>query len=148
MIAQLFFERIKGVEDEFVVSRLALARLQEDVRFDPEPLHRTGKTQASLRDSRNNLEKTYVVRLFAEFEASVRQIYMRIRSRLRSPRGRVTLIMNAITSHSGMGADALVGAHQVREYRNSLVHEGEGGPVLSLADCRALLCRFLGAARS
>src|SRR5437868_14584300 len=76
-----------------------------------------------LRDCATNLELTYVVRLFAEFEAILRDFWAVVRARRRCRRTRMEVLMNRVAAECSLPWDALNKAHAVREYRNAIVHD-------------------------
>ncbi len=51
---------------------MAVDRLKDQVVATPELLKKEERTRAYLRDTDRNLEGTYLVRLFAAFEAALR----------------------------------------------------------------------------
>jgi hypothetical protein len=65
-------EHIKDVEREFRAARIAVDRLKDQATANPDILNKDGGTRAYLRDADRNLEGTYLVRLFAAFEAALR----------------------------------------------------------------------------
>jgi hypothetical protein len=80
-------ERIKAVEREYWTVRRAVDRLAVDVTRDPSTLGERPSPR-DLRSADENLEGTYFVRMFAEFETGVRSFWKTIRPRAhaRQPR--------------------------------------------------------------
>lgn len=76
-----------------------------------------------LKAAADSLEATYIVRLFAEFEAGLRSYWSIVRPT--SPP--VSALIDAVAARalSRIIADPSGDVHEVREYRNSLVHEGD-----------------------
>lgn len=66
-----WLERIKSIEREHRISRLALDWLSRDSRKDPTVLG-TADRYRDLTTTANNLDGTYVIRMFAEFESGLR----------------------------------------------------------------------------
>jgi hypothetical protein len=62
-------EHIKDVEGEY---RVAVERLKAAVAATPDILKKDDDTRACLGDTDSNLEGTYLVRIFAAFEAALR----------------------------------------------------------------------------
>lgn len=111
-------ERMRDVEREYLAALAAIELLAEKLREDPawgaEHDWRAGDA-VRLQD---NLEDTYLIRVFAEFESGLRSIW---RARRRThPRTRDMIDSLATQRVSAAG---LQGTHNVREYRNWLVHE-------------------------
>jgi hypothetical protein len=140
---QVFHDRIKGVEDEFVVSQFALLDLKPRAASDPTILGSPGRNSGHLFKCIRNLEATYVIRLFAEFEAAIRTLYMKFRKKPRLPTTKIRIMMDLLAANPSVPPDVLTRADEVRNYRNSLVHEGEGTVKFTLGQCRSHLCRFL-----
>jgi hypothetical protein len=65
-------EHIKHVEGEYHAARLAVDWLKAGIVAKPDLLRKDGEARAYLRDADRNLEGTYLVRLFAAFEAALR----------------------------------------------------------------------------
>ena len=63
-------EHIKDIEGEYRAARIAIDRLKNQVATIPDLLQKGDQTRAYLRDADRNLEGTYLVRLFAAFEAA------------------------------------------------------------------------------
>ena len=63
-------ERVKAVENEYKSVRIAVDRLKSAVALDPTVLGADPKP-ANLGVADRNLEGTYLVRLFAEFESAL-----------------------------------------------------------------------------
>jgi len=128
--------RIKSVEREYLAARLAVDWLSEQVRLDPTLLHGDLR-QRDLAHTSELLEGTYIIRLFAEFESGTPR-----------PPSRIRDLIQRLASTCKVGHDLLKNAHDVREYRNALVHEREGDIVnIPIAQARGHLCKFLSRLR-
>lgn len=130
--------RIKAVEREYEAMRLASDRLLEEARRDPTIL----RDDLELRDIANaskRLEGTYIIRLYAEFETGLRSYWMTIR-----PTEPLTHdLLNGIAARRAIPADRLANAHEVRVFRNSLIHERDEEVVpISIGLVQRHLCRF------
>jgi hypothetical protein len=133
-----WYPRIKAVEREYKAMRLASDRLLEEVQRDPTIL----RGDLELRDitnASNRLEGTYIIRLFAEFETGLRLYWMTIRPTEPSTQD----LLNGIAARRRIPADPLTNAHDVRVYRNSLVHERDEDVVpIPISEARRHLCGF------
>jgi hypothetical protein len=119
-------------------TRCALDRLLVEARRDPTILGSDLKLQ-DIANASGRLEGTYIIRLFAEFETSLRLFWATIRD-TEPP---TQHLLEGIAARRGIPPDRLAGAHAVREYRNSLVHERDDGVApISIAEARGRLCRF------
>jgi hypothetical protein len=131
-------KKIKAVGRRHAAVHLATSRLLEAARRDPTVLAEDVEYRDVVNAS-NDLEGTYIVRLFAEFETGLR-LYFDTR-RDTSPRARD--LLNSLAALCGIPDHQRDDAHAVREYRNSLVHErDEGGEPIPIAEARGHLCRF------
>jgi len=132
--------RIKSVEREYLAIRQAAGRFQHAARVDPTILI-DNLRHADIVDASQNLEGTYLIRLFAVFETGVRQ-YWETR---RKAKPKTVDLLNGVAARCRIPDVHRVDAHLVRDYRNSLVHEREDGiKALPIADARRYLCRFFG----
>jgi hypothetical protein len=130
--------RIKAVEREHVAMRQAAHRFSQGALDDPSILQgnlRHGEIVLALK----NLEGTYVIRLFAEFETGARQYWD----------AKWTSDPKAVDLLDGLAARCAIpdtprdNAHKVRDYRNSLVHERMDEPdVVPIDKARSYLCQF------
>jgi hypothetical protein len=133
--------RIKAVEREHTVTRLAMDRLDQQAQDNPAVL--AGNLEyRDVRVASEQLDGTYIIRLFAEFETSLRH-FMRDLG-YREPRRAETLI-DRIRDRANMSNDDAKSAQGVREYRNALVHDRmlDVKPI-SVRDATKYLATFLG----
>ena len=130
--------RIKTVEREYVAMRQAADRFLKSAIDDPTILLESLRHREIVRASQN-LEGTYLMRLFAEFEAGAREYW----ATQRRSHPKTIDLLNGIAARRGIPLTPTENAHRVREYRNSLVHERESVPrTPSLAAARSHLCIF------
>jgi len=94
-------ERIKAVEREYWSTRIAVDRLSAQVTHDPGILG-SGPRPRDLESADENLEGTYLIRMFAEFETGVRSYWRTIRPRARTPVE--SLLATAVKIIGGMSA--------------------------------------------
>jgi hypothetical protein len=133
--------RIKLVEQEWEIATVAVARLADEARSDLTLLPPNSKFQ-DVRRTAEALPTTYFVRLFAVFEAGLRQYWRDGLSRPTQPQARD--LLDGMTSARGIDNPVHEAAHRVREFRNALVHEQEGEPgeAFTVAEARRHLTRF------
>jgi hypothetical protein len=137
-------ERVKAVESEYKSVRIAVDRLKSAVAHDPTAL-RAGPKPANLGAADRNLEGTYLVRLFAEFESALRS-YDRARHGDPTRKTEASILIDTIGGRRGQGISANVreGAYAVRRVRNHWAHERDATPdLMSIAEARARLQAFL-----
>lgn len=139
------FDRLKATCREYYVVADAVMRLRDAVRTN----QITIPPNTSLRDyeeARRRLEPTYLVRLWSEFESALRSHRRFIVGNPGDNIRAFDLINWAQGIKEGRrvdeGARDLV--HEVREYRNSLVHERDDmAPVVEIEDARRRLSTYL-----
>lgn len=133
-----WLERIKAVAREFLVAREAVGRFIVVLERDPTELP-TGTKMSDAHAASVNLEGTYLLRLFAAFESGLRSYWTSIRT-TKPP---VRDLVDSIAGDRRVSDELRDEVHEVREYRNGLVHESdeEAEPVL-LAEARRRLCTF------
>jgi hypothetical protein len=133
-------ERIKAVEREFWSVRIAIARLLELAQRDPCVLGEGPRPQ-DIRAAAENIEGTYVVRMFAEFETGLRTYWTTILPRAR--RTAVETLLDRVGDLRDIRPHIVRGTHEVREHRNHLVHhrDREIG-TLTIAESRRRLATY------
>lgn len=139
-------DRLKAVEREFQVVWDAIERLRVAVA-DGRVVLPIGTSIRDLDAARRQLEATFLIRLWAEFETAVRSYYGTLTNDP-DPRIRAIDLINTVAA-SRLGravADTVrVEVHEVREYRNSLVHDRDDpAPPVALSDARRRLNMYLG----
>ncbi len=139
-------DRLKFGEREHRVVATAIERLRRAI-LDGQVPTPDGTTPRDLVAAGESLEMTYLVRLWAEFETALLSYYRFLRG---EPEARIRAI-DLVTYLAGVRrgraiADAVrVTDHEVREYRNSLVHERtDSAPPVGLVEARGRLNTFLG----
>jgi hypothetical protein len=142
MKRQQRLERLRSVEREYLAAALAVECLREATRADSGVLPQRGLRPRDADSFADNLEATYIIRLFAEFEAALRDVWASGYRRKSEPATRA--LIDSVATRCGVPQADLDDAHAVRTYRNILVHEGgeEAKPV-AFADARSALGRFL-----
>jgi hypothetical protein len=130
--------QIKMVEREWFIARLALDRFQKDVSTDPTLLPDPLRNR-DVHATRERLEGTYLIRLFAEFETGVRSFWRT----LRRSRPQTKALLDSVGAQRSISFPTVDAVQQVRMFRNSLVHEKtEQVETVTLADARKRLCTY------
>jgi len=131
-------ERIKAVEREFLAARRAVDDLIAALESGTTTLPPNTKVR-DVHTMSDNLEGTYLVRLFAAFESGLRDFWTTIKDT--SPQAKD--LIDSIAARREIPAPTRDNVHEVRVYRNSLIHEPDDdvSPV-SLKDARSRLCTF------
>jgi hypothetical protein len=135
-----WLQRIKDVEREYAVARLATDRLLADAERDPAVLLSELRPR-DVHRAAGRLEGTYIVRLFAEFETGLRQFWQAARQS--EPPARTRDLLDGLAATRQIPHDVLSRAHAVREYRNHLVHERDDEvTVVGIGVARRGLCIY------
>jgi len=133
--------QIRSCESMCAAGKAATAHFLKVCQSDPSHIPPVARFRVrDIRDCHHDLERTYLVRMFAIFEVTLREFRTRISGRRSHPT--VTQLMDGIAARCRMPVDHLTLAHAVREFRNTLVHGGGSGSV-TLDEARSHLCRFL-----
>jgi hypothetical protein len=130
---------------EYRAARAAVDRLKAGLLATPDLLKREDEARKYLRHADRNLEGTYLVRLFAAFEAALRS-YARARHNDPTRNEDASVLIDSIGGRRGQGiSDAVrAGAHAVRRVRNYWAHENDALLVLmTITDARARLQKYL-----
>src|SRR5262249_2451569 len=126
---------------EYLVATVAARGLDERFRADPSVLVAERLEIADYRDFRDYLEATYLIRLFAEFEAGLREAWEFPFGRTTVPR--VRDLIDSLHAQCSIPRDGRACGHEVRIYRNALFKEGSGDvPPIGLREACSWLCRF------
>ena len=133
--------QLESCESRYKAARAATTYFLRACQSDPSHLSSAaGFRVRDIRDCHDDLEHTYLIRMFTIFEATLRAFWKHHFGRKSRPR--VSLLMDRIAARSYMRSDHLHIAHKVREFRNTLVHGGTSKTV-GLGEARSHLCKFL-----
>jgi hypothetical protein len=134
-------ERIRAIEREFRIASAAADGLGERLRADLSVLDREQLKYVDYQNFRNNLEPTYLMRLFAEFEAGLRQAWELAFLRTTTPS--VRDLIDSLAAQCSIPQGWCSRAHEVRKYRNALVHEGgDDAQAIGMREACGDLCQF------
>lgn len=125
---------------EHDAARRAVALLLSRATIEPAILPPGGPNLGDLRACLRNLERTYLVRLFAFFEETLRAIWKESFRRRTAPTAAV--LLNRCAARRRIDQAVVASVHGVREYRNSVIHGASAAPV-GLAESKRRLCKFL-----
>lgn len=133
--------QIRSCESMCAAGKAATAHFLEVCQTDPSHIPRVARFRLrDIRDCHNDLEQTYLIRMFAVFEVTLREFWAHVDGKRSHPT--VTRLMDRIAVRCRIPVGHLVLAHIVREFRNTLVHGGRSRSV-TLDEARSHLCRFL-----
>ena len=131
--------RVSAVEREYRLIGRAADFLMEavgrgEVRLDP---HRP----RDLRDAADNLEASYLVRLYAVFEAALRSYWT---AEVRETRPPAEVLIDQVAKRAGVPPREAEDVHAVRLSRNALVHDdAEPATEIEFATARMRLQAYL-----
>jgi hypothetical protein len=139
------YNLLQAVRDEYNAAKFSVTITIRGVEsahtFFCAPGTGIGISPRELHQCARNLEVTYVLRLYTEFERIMRDFWVHARHRKTKPGmeiliNRVAAIRNISDPHRDL-------AHEVRDYRNKIVHEGQRAAILTFTDCLSRLGRFM-----
>jgi hypothetical protein len=134
-------ERMRAIEREWRVASIAAENLGEYLRANPSALAERELRITDYRNFRDNLESTYLIRVFAEFEAGLREAWALAFRQTTSPRMRD--LIDSFSARCIISQEWCDCAHEVRAYRNALIHEGDGEvQPIGIREACGWLCRF------
>ena len=112
-------QRIKAVERQYKTARLAIERLRAQSQADASIVLQFPDAR-NVKETVQDLELTYVIRIFAVFENGRQSMKPGKKPDMKP-------LMDAIGSKRKIPDEILKEAHEVREYRNQIVHQKNPG---------------------
>lgn len=137
------FELLRRVRGELDATRFALTEILRSAAQNLAVLQaasHSGVSEGELRRSASNLEVTFILRLFAEFEAVLRDFWI---ADVRPTRPDMSPLMDSIAARRRISAAELVAAHEVRIFRNDIIHENSRELRFTFSECARALGKFL-----
>ncbi len=137
--------RLVAVEREHATALVAIDLLLSELKADPSFL----QPRLEARDAKSlakNVEATFLIRIFAEFEGGLRVVYREVLGKQKRPN--VETLVNRIAVSNAIAGPDLDRVHEVRRYRNSLIHaDSEQVDRIELKAARSRLCKYLSRIR-
>jgi hypothetical protein len=139
------FNRIRDVRDEYRSTVFALSHTLISIESDSSLLNTLTEPLApqQLRNSAKNVEMTYLLRLFATFEGTLRDYWAAARPSPRPRRTQMQILMNRVVILCQIPSRVADDAHAVREFRNAVVHPQIAVSPLTFDQCKSRLAFFL-----
>lgn len=139
-------ERIAAVAKEYLAAKSASDLLMAQLQADPNYGSNHGWESRDGGAFNENVDSTYIIRLYAEFEAGLRDYWANHLKRTTHP-PMVQLLQSVADQR--VAIDRLEDADAVREYRNFLVHDESNEPppdmrTFRVTDAKKHLCYFFG----
>jgi len=144
MIRQEAYRKLDDVRDEYHASRFTLARTLKGFETEPRMLELGREEKVTIHHLQScaaNLQITYLLRLFAEFEGILRDYWANGRRRTTSPR--MAQLLDNIAAYRFINSTDLQHAHEIREYRNEVIHNHLQDPRFDFRICRSRLASFV-----
>lgn len=133
-------ERMQRVMREYHTALVALNMLGELLAQNPSALNTRRLSPNDFKNLRRNLETTFLVRLFAEFESGLRDLWSGLG---RSTVPKMLGLLASLAAVRAVPATAVRHVHDVRLFRNALVHEeAEHAPPVTLSEATRRLQYF------
>lgn len=138
------FERITSVLYEFEATHFSVARTLSEASVDANIIPAQSRFRPfHLRNASVNLEVTYALRIFAEFEAALQNYWAMASPASAARRMQMQTLMNRTAARRRIPAAIVAEAHEVRAYRNAVVHDRLRAPRLTIHHCKSRLSRFV-----
>jgi hypothetical protein len=139
---QVRIERVMAIGLELRAAEFAAALVDDALLSDSGLFAGESFKVRDYRNWKRGLSATYLIRIFAEFEAVLRDVWATHLGRDTHPR---TLdLVDAVAGYQMVPDDIKDGVQAVRRYRNSLVHEGgEGAVEVPFTTARSYLGTYL-----
>jgi hypothetical protein len=142
MTQEYAFNMLRRIRDELDAGRFAIGHVLAEWNNNQLVLAAAvqgGVTESVLRRCAMNLEVTFVLRLFSEFEATLRDYWLNGLGRKTEPK--MFDLMESVAGSRSMNGSDLAMAHQIRDYRNDVIHESLRDSRFDFPSClRALAC--------
>jgi hypothetical protein len=132
---------LHGVIAEYNAARRAVSFLLALAERDSTLLRPHDPSFAALRACLQNLERTYLVRLFAVFEENLRDIWTSSFGKKTQPVAKN--LIDGCSARRGISVPRVSSeVHEVRLFRNSVIH-GTPAPSVPIAESKRRLCAFM-----
>ena len=146
-MSRYHISHIESCFKEYIASSYALASLelnwdhQSRIQHEAEPV-----TLVDVRKAARFMDSTYTIRIFATFEALLKEHMDQFHPQVRQPKdARAAQLIDqvGIRLSPKVGRELREAVHEVRSHRNALVHSNLPTENLTITDCIARLSKFL-----
>jgi hypothetical protein len=139
--------RIANVAQEFLAAQTAANWLRGCQETDPNFGKQHGWEPKAGIQFCENMEATYIVRMYAEFEAGLRDYWQTHLNKTSHPK--MAQLVGHLIPNQQFSQDVIDNANEVREYRNYLVHDmddevPEGIREFTVLQAKQCLCAYFG----
>jgi hypothetical protein len=104
-------------------------------------LRSRGVEAARIREILQEIEETYQIRLFAVFEAVLRDYWRAYRKRTSHPR--MEVLIDRVAAYQDVSPQRTKLVHEVREWRNHLVHQSRRPNRIGFNQACTHCCKFM-----
>src|SRR5438067_626672 len=112
--------RIKQVKSSHDAALQTVKVLIQIVISEPDYLYDNDLSMSALRGLLDELHDVYFARMFACFESSLRHYWV---NTIRDSKPPAKVLLSSLAGRHGVPQDTLDTVHEIREFRNSLMHE-------------------------
>jgi hypothetical protein len=139
-------ERIGAVLHEYLAAKTASGLLTVQTAADSGFGYEHGWEPKAGTAFTRNLEATCIIRIYAEFEAALRDYWLTYRKQLTRPK--MFQLLNQAIPDQQFSQEVVENADDVRLYRNFLVHDIEDEPgddmaAFTVPQAKSHLCSYL-----
>lgn len=113
-------DRIKQVKSRYETARQTVNMLISLVKQQPQYLYDNNLSLMELQALEEELHSVYFIRMFACFESSLRHYW---RTSVKNTKPQTKQLLSSIAGRRGVPQDTLGVVHEIREFRNFLIHE-------------------------
>jgi hypothetical protein len=131
------------VAEELSAAQAAVGHTARVAASDPTILHGYEIRPRHLQRCLVNLDSTYVVRLFAVFEAVLREYWQLSRRKGKLSNVAVSRLIEQVATRLDVPNSIVRTIHEIRAYRNCIVHEHLSAPPMDLRGCQSAISYFL-----
>jgi hypothetical protein len=137
-------ERLKTIREQFDGSKFALGYVIDNWSGLGVDAKASKIGLSKVQTANDELETTYLIRLFSEFESILRDYCSSVLKITLRAQTSVMTIINRVSSRLKIEPAIVFDVHNVREQRNRAVHRnGYGAIALAFADALAAMNKFL-----
>jgi hypothetical protein len=120
-VSYVHVQQLASIEAEYRSTRTAIEHLERTWHEFQPTRDMRGIGLSQVRETARNLEATYIIRLFSEFEGILQEHWVTSRPGQRIP-GTAKSLIDRVASSRRLPSRVRDDAHKVRDYRNSVVH--------------------------
>jgi hypothetical protein len=113
-------DRVKGVKRSFETALKTINALIDLAKSNPKYINQYDLDLVAMRSLHLQLHDVYFARMFSVFESSLRHFW---RAKIRNSKPGTEQLLASLAAKLGVPQDDLDAVQEIREFRNSLLHE-------------------------